>query len=85
MIPIKWSREEKQEIVERVVAYFAEERGETIGHLAAEQILDVVAGEIGPYFYNKAIGDARAVLVEKFNQTEDELYALEQPLARKRR
>jgi hypothetical protein len=35
MISIKLSREEKKEIVERVAAFFAEERGEAIGHLAA--------------------------------------------------
>jgi len=82
MIPIKLSREEKKEIVERVVAFFAEERGEAIGHLAAEQIVDFMMAELGPRLYNKAIGDARAVLAEKFAQMEDELYALEKPVRR---
>lgn len=82
MMPIKLAREEKKEIVERVVAFFEEERGETIGHLAAEQFVDFMIAEIGPYLYNKGINDARAVLAEKFQQAEDELYALEKPLRR---
>lgn len=84
MLPIKLGREDKKDIVERVVAFFSEERGEEVGHLAAEQIVDFMIVELGPYLYNKAIADARSVLTEKFNQTEDELYALERPLHRGR-
>lgn len=82
---IKLSREEKKEIVERVIAFFAEERDETLGHLAAEQIVDFMIGELGPHVYNQAIGDARALLADKFNQMEDELYALEKPFHRGRK
>jgi len=77
IVPIKLPKEEKDHIVRGVQQYFEEERSETIGNLAAEQIVDVMLQLLGPYLYNKAIADARAVVLEKISQVDDELYALE--------
>jgi uncharacterized protein (DUF2164 family) len=84
MIPMKLPREQKTELIRRVQAYFAEERSETIGELAAEQLLDFMMREIGPFYYNKAVADVRMLLVQKAAQIEDELYAMEQPVLRDR-
>jgi len=77
IVPIKLPKEEKEQIVRSVQQYFEEERSETIGNLAAEQIVDHMLQLLGPYLYNKAIADARAVVLEKISQVDDELYALE--------
>ncbi|MBO9599404.1 MAG: DUF2164 domain-containing protein [Cohnella sp.] len=77
MIPIKLPREEKLQLVHRLQHYFETERGESIGDLAAEQLVDFMIGAIGPYVYNAAISDTRNVFQEKMNQLDDELYALE--------
>lgn len=77
MIPIKLPKEQKDEIVRRLQAFFEEERTESIGNLAAEQILDFMLKEIGPYVYNKAISDVRIMMDQKLTQIEDELYAME--------
>lgn len=82
MITIKLPKEQKEEIVKRVQAYFEEERSETIGALAAEQLTDYMLKELAPYLYNKAIADVRGLLAEKFGQIEDELYAMEKPIRR---
>jgi uncharacterized protein (DUF2164 family) len=82
MIAIKLPKEQKEEIVKRVQAYFEEERSETIGVLAAEQLTDFMLKELAPYLYNKAIADVRGLLAEKFGQIEDELYAMEKPIRR---
>ncbi|WP_379134719.1 DUF2164 domain-containing protein [Paenibacillus sp. sgz500958] len=85
MINIKLPKEEKAELVRSIQAYFEEERSETLGDLGAEQLLDFMLGEIGPYVYNKAVSDARTLVGQKMLQIEDEMYALEQPMQRRTR
>lgn len=84
MLSIKLPKEEKDILVESVQGYFEEERSETIGSLAAEQIIDFMISELGPYIYNQAVTDARKLVNEKASQIEDELYSLEK-LVQKRR
>lgn len=84
IVPIKLPKEEKEQIVRGVQLYFEEERSETIGNLAAEQLVDHMLQLLGPYLYNKAIADARAVVLEKISQVDDELYALEKQPPRSR-
>ena len=85
IVPIKLPKEEKEQIVRSVQQYFEEERSETIGNLAAEQIVDHMLQLLGPYLYNKAIAGARAVVLEKISQVDDELYALEKQPPRSER
>ena len=49
MIPINMTREEKVQIINRLKTFFEEERSETIGDLAAENLLDFMLKELGPY------------------------------------
>jgi len=84
VIPIKLSKEQKDDIVKRLQSFFEEERQESIGNLAAERIIDFMLKEVGPYIYNKAIADARLMISEKAAQIEDELYAMEKPVMRSR-
>ncbi|GIQ63478.1 DUF2164 domain-containing protein [Paenibacillus cisolokensis] len=72
----KLPREEKEALIERIRLYFEEERSETIGRLAAEQLLDWMLGEIGPYAYNQGVEDARVLIAERSQSLDDELYAL---------
>lgn len=80
MMPVKLPKEEKDELVKRLQTYFDEERSESIGALAAEQLLEFMLRELSPYLYNKGIADARALLADRFGQLEDDLYALEKPI-----
>ncbi len=77
MLAIKWPREQRQLILERIQAYYEQERGESLGSIAAEQIADAMISIIGPFVYNQAVADARAVLHERLLSVEDELYSLE--------
>jgi uncharacterized protein (DUF2164 family) len=85
IISIKLPKEEKAEIIKNIQNYFEEERSETIGDLSAEQFIDFMIKELGPYIYNKAITDARVLINEKINQIEDELYSLEKPIKNRKR
>ncbi|NGZ75675.1 DUF2164 domain-containing protein [Saccharibacillus alkalitolerans] len=83
MIPITLPKERKDEMVADLQAYFYEERGEEIGTIAAEALLDHMLHRFAPYIYNQAVRDAKAAVNEKLMQIEDELYALERPTARR--
>lgn len=85
MMMIKLPKGEKAELIRSVQTYFDEERSETIGELAAGQLVDFMIQELGPYLYNKAIADARASINEKMAQIDDELYSLEKPMQHRRR
>ncbi len=80
MILIKLPKEQKDQMIARVQNFFAEERSETIGHIAAEQFVDFMLKELGPYIYNKAVQDARQLLLQQMASLEDELHSLEKPI-----
>jgi uncharacterized protein (DUF2164 family) len=84
MIPIKLPKEQKEQIAANLQSYFELERSETLGNLEAEQLIDFMIQQLGPYLYNKAIEDARQMLLEKMAGLEEELYALQNPILHKR-
>ncbi|MDP5275779.1 DUF2164 domain-containing protein [Chengkuizengella axinellae] len=80
MKPTKLPREQKDQMISMIQHYFEIERSEEIGNLAAENFLDFILKEIGPYLYNQGISDARTLINEKMIHIEDDLYALEKQL-----
>ena len=85
VIPIKIPREQKEEMIRELQAYFLDEREEEIGNLAAEQIVDYMIKLLGPHLYNQAIADVRTMITQKMDQIDDELYALERPIRTERK
>ena len=77
---IKLSPEAKAEIVQKMKMYFREELHQDIGQFDAEFLLDFFSQELGGYYYNQGIADARAVLREKLEFIDDALYDIERPL-----
>ncbi|OBZ16587.1 MULTISPECIES: DUF2164 domain-containing protein [Bacillales] len=84
MLMMKLPKEQKEQLTGRIQQYFELERSETLGSIAAEQLLDFMIQEIGPHLYNHAINDARKAVLERMQTLEDELYALEKPIAARR-
>jgi len=78
MSEIEFTKEQKDEIVSRVKDYFERELDQDIGQFDAEFLLDFFSDEIGVYFYNKGLSDARGVLQQNIENIDDGLYALEQ-------
>ncbi len=56
---IHFTKEEKQRMMNDLQHYYEVERGEEIGYIAAEQILDFMLDNIAPTIYNKGVEDAR--------------------------
>ncbi len=77
---LKIPKEQKTQIVAMVQQYFREERGEEIGDLAAEFLIDFMIKQMGPFIYNQAIEDVQAVLNQKMAALEEDVYALKMPL-----
>ena len=77
---IKLSADAKAEIVKKMKIYFHEELQQDIGQFDAEFLLDFFSEEVGGYYYNQGITDARAVLQERLEFIDDALYDIERPI-----
>ncbi|MGG1638502.1 DUF2164 domain-containing protein [Paenibacillus sp. FSL K6-3182] len=84
MLMLKLPKEQKEQLIASIQQYFELERSETLGSIAAEQLLDFMIQAVGPHIYNHAIKDARQTVLERMQTLEDELYSLEKPTAAKR-
>lgn len=69
-------REARSEGVRRIRAYFERERDEELGELAAGFVLDFVAEELAPLFYNAALADAQALVARTADSLDADLEAL---------
>lgn len=64
--------DKKKAMIRAIKKYFAEERKEELGDLAALLILDFFMDKLGPEIYNQGLQDAHAYMSEKL----EDLYGL---------
>jgi len=76
---IRFDDAEKAAIVEKIKAYVARELDMEIGGFDAEFLLDFFSEQVGAYYYNRGLNDARAVIEAKLENIADALYEIEQP------
>jgi uncharacterized protein (DUF2164 family) len=77
----KWdvsSKEVRKKCIDEILTRIDEQKGAEFGILAAEELVDIVAQNIGPDIYNTAIKDATKLLQERFADIETGLDLLEQ-------
>ncbi len=74
-----FSKEEQAIIVRKVQRYFSEELGQEIEQFDAEFLLDFFTKEVGAYYYNRGLHDARAVLESRLENIDDAIYEIEAP------
>jgi uncharacterized protein (DUF2164 family) len=67
------SKEEKESMLAEIKAFFQENRDEEIGDLGALLLLDFFAERLAPFFFNRGINAAKAMLSVKL----DDLHELE--------
>ena len=53
------TREERQYAIDKIMTFFAEERDEEIGVIAAEEVLDMFLELLGPQLHNASLNDAK--------------------------
>ncbi len=79
MTKIEFSKEEKAIIVDKIQRYFNAELDQGIGQFDAEFLLDFFSGEIGAYYYNRGLSDARLILERKLEDISEAFYEIEKP------
>ena len=77
MSTIKFSKQEKDVIVEKIQDYFSEKLDQDIGQFDAEFLLDFFSEKIGAHYYNQGLHDAQAALENKLEDIAEVIYSLE--------
>ncbi len=77
MKPIAFSKEETRAMVSEIQAYFRSELDQEIGGLGAEMLLDFIGREVGGYFYNRGLEDARTLVAARMEDLTDAIAGLE--------
>lgn len=80
MSQIEFNEEEKSILCEKIQAYCADELDAPLGRLGAENFLEFISKEMGSYFYNRGIYDAKTAIESKVTDAiADSVYGIEQP------
>lgn len=79
MKDIEFSKDQKDNMVHKVKRYFDDELDQDIGAFEAEFLIDFLAKELGPYFYNCGLQDAQQALNDKMEEANYLIHELEQP------
>ena len=77
MSKIEFSNQQKEQIVNKLQSYFEQQLDQELGQFDAEFLLDFVSKELGAFYYNQGLQDARTVLEQRLQTIDDDLYAIE--------
>jgi uncharacterized protein (DUF2164 family) len=80
MAEIEFSKAEKDTIVQKIQDYLNDELDIEIGQFDAEFLLDFFSKEVGAYYYNQGLQDARAVISAKLIDVDEAIYEIEKPV-----
>jgi len=56
------TEEQRTKFIKDIIGFFQDERGEEIGYIAAEKVLDFFTHSMGEEIYQKALNDAKKLL-----------------------
>jgi len=70
------TEDQKRKAVDNIISYFLDERGEEIGIIAAENLLDFMTEKLGKPIYNKAILDTKKLVGEHLSNLQIDIDAL---------
>ena len=79
MAVIDFSKEEKEILVRKLRRYTEDELDCELSTFEVGFLLDFITDEIGPYFYNQGLYDARAVVASQLERVDDAIYEIEKP------
>ncbi len=80
MSEIKFSSQDKENIIIKLQKYFIKELDIELEQFDADFLLDFISNEMGVYYYNKGLHDAQEILTEKIDTISDAIYEIEKPL-----
>lgn len=73
---IKLSDEQKKQLASEIKAFYLDVRGEEIGLIEEQQIMDLFCEHMAPIIYNKALDDSLRWLKEQMGNLETDYYLL---------
>ncbi|MFT4823872.1 MAG: hypothetical protein ACI9DH_000159 [Halioglobus sp.] len=79
MATIEFSKEEKAVIVSKIQRYFADELNQEMGQFDSEFLLDFFSDQIGAFYYNRGLYDARSILEGRLDDITEAIYEIEKP------
>lgn len=79
MSEIQFSNAEKDLLTDKIQAYLKKEFDYELGQFDTEFFLDFISKEIGAYYYNLGLSDARAILDNSIENITEAIYEIEQP------
>ncbi len=79
MRKIECSDDEKKILTDKIRDFMREEHDQDLGRFGAEFLLEFFSREIGPYYYNQGLYDARTVLMSKIEDVTESIYQIEHP------
>ena len=82
MSNIEFSKEQRESMVQKLQTYFDNELDHQLEQFDAEFLLDFFSKEIGAYYYNQGLYDARAIFESRIESIDDEIYAIEKEIIR---
>ncbi|MBQ8640226.1 MAG: DUF2164 family protein [Lachnospiraceae bacterium] len=73
---IQLNEEQKKQIKEEIRAFYLDVRGDEIGIIEQQQILDLFVENLAPIVYNKALDDAQRWYRQQQENLESDFYLL---------
>jgi len=78
MSEIKFDKPIIDEMVLKLQHYFDDELNSELGQFEAEFLIEFISKNLGGYFYNQGLQDARVILDSKIESINEDIYSLEQ-------
>lgn len=75
-INIKLSDEQKKALKEEIHAYYLDERGEDIGIIHQNGLVDLFIDRLAPIIYNRALDDAKLWIFQRLDDMNSDYYEL---------
>lgn len=73
---VKLNDEQKKRLADEVKAFYLDVRGEEIGIIEQQQIIELFCEHLAPAVYNKALEDAMRWMKEQMGNVETDYYLL---------
>ncbi len=73
-MPIELAKEDRQQAIESIMRYFAENMDERMGNVSAGALLGYFLDEIGPLVYNRAVADVQERLQARVQELDFEVH-----------
>ena len=73
---MRLEKEAHRAVIDDLARYFEVERGEHLGSIEAEQLLDFFNKQLANYYYNQGVEDARRLVEDKVLNLDEDLRAM---------